>query len=135
MNISTTFASTMLTAGNALLNGGTLTFYSGTIPSTPETALSGNTALCAFTFSATAFGTPALTGGYEQGLASFTSSSASPTASGTVTFARAVKSDGTTVVADYTVGTSATDVTIGNTSIQTGVPVTLTSFYNRIPAL
>ena len=135
MNIGTLFATTMLNAGNALFNGGTLTFYSGTIPATPETALSGNTALCTFTFSATAFGAPSLSGGYESGAGSFTSSSASPSAGGVVSFARAVESNGTTVIADYTVGTSATDIIIVNTTVQTGVPVTISSFANRIPAL
>ena len=134
MNIGTLFATTMLNAGNALFNGGTLVFYSGSAPATPETTATG-TVLCTFTFSSTAFGTPSLSGGYESGAGSFTSTSANPVASGTVGYARAFESNGTTVICDYTVATSGADITIGNTGIQTGVPVTISSFANRIPAL
>nr|WP_321985303.1 hypothetical protein [uncultured Lichenicoccus sp.] len=134
MNIGTLFATTMLNAGNALFNGGTLIFYSGSAPATPETAPTG-TALVTFTFSATAFAAPALSGGYEGAAAAFTSTSANPVANGTVGYARATESNGTTYICDYTVGTSATDIIIGNTGIQVGVPVTISSFQNRIPAL
>ena len=135
MNTSQLLASTMLAAGGALYNGGTLVFYSGTQPTTPEAALSGNTALCTFNFSATAFAAPTFSTPNEQMVASFTSTSATPAATGTVSFARAWESNGTTAIADYTVGLTGTDITIGNTGIQIGVPVTLSSFTQKLPAV
>lgn len=135
MNLSTSAAAAALDAVKALYNSGTLVFYSGTQPTTPETALSGNTALVTFTFSATAYGSDSFTSGNEQATASFVSSSVAPTASGTATFARAFQSNGTSVIADYTIGTSGTDITIGSTSINTGVNVSLSSLLLKIPAV
>lgn len=48
-------------------------------------------------------------------------------ASGTATWARIVKSDGTTFVADLNVGTSGSDINLNTTSITAGVPVNVTS--------
>ena len=135
MNLATASASAALAAVTTLLNGGTLVFYSGTQPITPETALSGNTALVTFTFAATAFGAPSFSSPNEQATATFSASSVSPTAQGTATFARGLASNGTTVVADFTVGTTGTDIIIGNTGVQTGVPVTISSFILKVPAV
>ena len=187
MNTSQLFASTALAAGAALLNGGGFTFYSGAMPTSPETALSGNTSLCAFTFSATAFGTPSYSGGYEVAAGSFTASSETPSANGTANFARLTESGGTAVlditisapwqastaviVGQYvtnggnsyictTAGTTASsggptgtgtgiddgsavwsysaagaDYTLGNALLQTGVPLTMSSFSLKLPAV
>lgn len=75
-----------------LFAGGALTFYTGAQPSTPETALSGNTALCTFTFSAVPFGSASFTTPNVSATASFAATSVTPGASGTVTFARATLS-------------------------------------------
>jgi hypothetical protein len=72
-----------------LFNGATLTFYSGGVPASPETGVTTDTALCVFTFAATAFAAPAFSSNTESATATFTTSSVTPTASGTVTFARA----------------------------------------------
>jgi hypothetical protein len=106
LNASQTAVSSALSAFNALLNGGTLVFLSGTQPATPETALSGNTTLCTATYSATAFGTPSFSSPNMQATASFTAGSYTPAAAGTSTFARAYESNGTTAVADFTVGSN-----------------------------
>ena len=135
MNVSQTLSSAMLSAGDALFNSGTLVAYSGVMPATPETALSGNVALATWTFSATAFSAPTFGAGNESGTASFVASSQTPSSNATVTFMRALQSNGTTVLADYTVGTTGTDVIVGNTGFQTGVPVTLSSFIQRLPAV
>ena len=124
MNLSQSASSAAVAAVGAQCNGGALTFYSGTMPVSPETALSGNTALVAWTFAATAFGTPVFGSGKETATAAFTSSSASPSASGTVSFARVTQSGGS-VVMDLTVGTSGTDIVVGTTTITTGTTVTL----------
>lgn len=191
MNVSQSAAGVALTAVNAMLNTSPLVFYSGTQPTTPETALSGNTALVTFTFAAAAFGAASFSASNEQETASFVATSVAPAASGTATFARAsvwtwtastavavgsyatnssnlyvcitagttAASGGPTttaasitdntvtwkyvsaanngtghVVADYTIGTSATDIVIGSTSINTGVNVTLSSFLHKMAA-
>jgi hypothetical protein len=95
-----------LSASCATLNGGTLALMSGTMPASPETALSGNTSLCTATYSATAFGAPAYSSPNMVATASFTAGSYTPTAAGTATFARAYASNGTTVEADFTAGSN-----------------------------
>lgn len=107
----------------ALLNSGTLNIYSGTQPVNANTALSGNTLLAAFTFASSAFGSP------TAGLATAAAiSSVTAAATGTATFFRCVKSDGTTVVMDGSVGTSGTDCIINSTSIASGATVSVISF-------
>lgn len=123
MNLAQASGNAGLAAILALFDGGTLKVYSGTQPATPETALSGNTELVTCIFSATAFGSQTVSGGYTVAPASFTAASYAPDATGNATFARAYKSDGTTAIADFTVGTSGTDITLGNTNIQTGTNV------------
>lgn len=155
--------------------------YNNPQPATPETALAGtNTALCTFTFSATAFGAPNFSSPNDAATASFSATSVTPGANGTVTFARAtltsvawtanatyaslftvavnsgnfyvLTKSGTAaasggpsgtgnavadnscqwsyysatsgqnaVLADFSVGTSASDIVIGSTSITTTV--------------
>jgi hypothetical protein len=82
-------ASNALAVVTNFLSNGYLRLYSGTQPSTPETALSGNTLLATFQFATPAFGSASLSSGYEQQTASFAASSVAPAANGTVTFARA----------------------------------------------
>jgi hypothetical protein len=80
-----------------------LTIYSGTRPATPDSALSGNTALCAFSMGAgVAFGTAA------SGVITVnTFPSATISATGTATFARLTSSGGT-AVADFDVTPNTT---------------------------
>jgi hypothetical protein len=127
-NLAQVSGSAAVAAITALAGSGTLCFYSGAQPSTAETALSGNTMLVQFTFNSTAFGAPAVSGGYSKATASFVSATVTPAASGTVTFARMWKSDGVTSLGDFTVGTSATDIIIASTGISTSTSVNLSSF-------
>lgn len=106
MNTAQVTASAALSAGGALSNSGTAVMLSGTMPATPETALSGNTTLCTATYAATAFGAPSFSGGFMQAAGSFTAASYTPVANGACTFVRGYKSDGTTATADYTVGSA-----------------------------
>lgn len=140
MNVSQILGAAMLNAGNTLYNGGTLVPYIGTQPSSPETALaSGNTSVGSWTFSATAFAAATYASGEEMASASFTSTTLNPTSSpgAACTFARAFKSDGTTALADYTIGVSGSgaDIIVGNATFQTGVPVVISSFVNQLPAV
>lgn len=105
MNTAQVTASAALAAACALSNSGTAVFLSGTMPATPETALSGNTALDTATYSATAYGAPSFSSGNMVATASFTGTS-NPVANGGCTFVRGYKSDGTTVTGDYTVGSA-----------------------------
>lgn len=123
MNLSQASGNAGLAAILALFNSGTLVIYSGVQPATPETALSGNTLLVTTTFTASAFNAQTVSGGDTQSAANFTAASYAPTTSGTASFARAFKSDGVTAIADFTVGTTGTDIIIGNTAIQTGTNV------------
>lgn len=106
MNASQSGVGVALSAYCALYNSGTLVFLSGTMPATPETALSGNTTLCTATYSATAYGAASFSSPNMVATASFTAGSYTPTAAGTSTFARGYKSDGTTVEGDFTVGSA-----------------------------
>lgn len=128
MKISQASGAAMIAALGALANGGSLKIYSGTQPANPDTALSGNTLLATFAFNATAFGSPSLISGKEKIAASFVGATVTAAATGTATFGRILESDGTTVVADVTVGTSGADVNLNSTSITSGGNVTLTSF-------
>jgi len=103
MNVAQNTGSVGLAAMGALLNSGTLNLYNGTQPANPQTALSGNTLLATATYASTAFGSPSYSSPNESATGSFTGA-ASPVANGGATFARAVKSDGTTVWGDFTVG-------------------------------
>lgn len=106
MNASQSAVSAALSAFDALSNNGTLVFLSGTLPATPETALSGNTTLVTATYSATAYGTPSFSTPNMVATASFTAGSYNPVAGGSCTFARGYQTGGSTVTADFTVGSA-----------------------------
>lgn len=101
-----------------------LRIYNGTPPATAGTALSGNTKLAELAMSATPF--PAASAGVLTANSITTESSADST--GTASFYRLYKSDGTTCVAQGSVGTSASDLNLNTTSIVAGGPVAVTSF-------
>lgn len=131
--LSTTFADALLahdaTAGQSSvadqLGGGTLVVYDGTAPAGPNEALSGNTALATFTFSAgSAQGTPSA--GVMDLI--FAATSVTVAATGTGTFFRVLTSGGTALI-QGTVGTTGADwnwssvaFTSGDTASITGTP-------------
>jgi hypothetical protein len=121
LKLSNSATGTALDALAALLNNGYLRLYSGTRPADADTALSGNTLLAELRFSATAF--PASSGGVAT--ANAITSDASADATGTATFYRALKSDGTTVVADGGVSSGRTAVSV--TAATNANPAALTS--------
>lgn len=118
----------MADALSALLNSGKLRIYSGTQPATADTALSGNTLLAELTLNATA--APAASGGLLTFNSITSDSSADNT--GTASFFRLFKSDGTTVIMDGTVGTSGTNMVIATTSISAGQTVSCSSFTHDV---
>jgi hypothetical protein len=102
-------------------NSGKLRIYSGTRPATGGTA---TTLLAELTCNATF--APAASGGVLT-LNAITQD-ASADATGTATWFRLVKSDGTTHVMDGDVGTSGSDLNLNSTSITSGATVSVTSF-------
>ena len=101
--------------------GALIKLYTGTQPANANTALSGNTLLVTLTI-AGAFGTD------SNGTLTFsTINSGTAVASGTAGFFRIVKSDGTTVVMDGSIGTSSADLVLNTTTIATNDTVAITS--------
>lgn len=96
-----------------------LSIYSGTQPATGGTA---TTQLAQLTCNATF--APAASGAVLT-LNSITSATAGNT--GTATWARLFKSDGTTIILDCTVGTSGADINLNTTAIVSGATVSVTS--------
>jgi len=104
-------------AGSAAI----IKIYSGTQPVNANTAISSQTLLVSLNVSGT-FGTD------SNGTITLSSvTSATAVATGTASFFRITKSDGTTVVMDGSVGTSSADMILDNTSIATGQTVSITS--------
>ena len=113
----------------AFTNSSTVNIYSGTQPSTPETALSGNTLLATITLPASA--------AFTQSAGVMTAGAISNVtigATGTAAFFRWVKSDGTTVIADGSVGTSSADLVINSTALSSGATLVTTGFTFTIPS-
>jgi hypothetical protein len=123
---------TQVDAGAALLDGGTINFYTGSMPATPETAVTSQTLLGTVTFGATAFGSA--TGGVATANPITGDTSADDT--GTVTWARLFQSDGTTAVADCDVTATGGGgaITVANTSIVSGQTIEVTSLTWTAPA-
>lgn len=111
-----------------LANNGYIRIYTGSIPATPETAVSG-TLLAELRFNATAFG--AASGGVITANAITADSSADNT--GVAGTYRALASDGTTALWDGTVSTSGADLNLNSTSINAGVTVTISSLTVTLP--
>jgi hypothetical protein len=122
-NLSDTAAEAEANALAPLMNAGFIEIYTGTQPVNANTALSGNTLLATLTFSNPAFGAAAA-GGIITANAITPGTAA---ATGTATFARIYKSDGTTVVMDIQVGTSGAGLNLNTTSIVSGITVSCAS--------
>ena len=104
-------------AGNACL----LRIYDGTQPATGGTA----TTLLAELTCATPFASASASGVLTVGTVTQDSSA---NATGTATWFRLVRSDGTTIVLDGTVGTSGADLNLVTVSIVATQPVQVTSW-------
>lgn len=126
MKLTTATADAILSTIATSLNTGYIKLYSGTEPTTADTALSGNTLLADLRFPATAFPSAAQSSGTDRYIDAGTiTSDSSADADGTATFFRAVGSNNTTVVYQGKVGVtgdSTAQLTLGSTNIvQTGV--------------
>ena len=107
-----------------LLNSGYLRIYDGTQPTTADTAIGVQVLLAELRWNATAFGSASA----GVATANAITSDASANASGTASWFRALKSDGTTVIFDGSVGTSAADLILATTSIVAAAIVDVSAF-------
>jgi len=116
----------------ALMNSGTLCFYTSPQPADANTAITSQTKLCTLTFSATAFAAPTTSGSAGSrtvtAAANAIGSDTNAANTGTTAWFRAYKSDGTTAVLDGSAGTSGADINLSTTSIQAGGSVAVSAF-------
>jgi hypothetical protein len=103
-------------------NAGKLRIYDGTRPATGGSITTQNL-LAEFTL-----GSPFASSASSGALSPTLPSNVNASATGTASWARIVKSDGTTFCIDLSVGTSGSDVNLNSTSISSGVAVSITSF-------
>lgn len=132
MQIATATRNSMCNAAVDLLDAsgtGTIKIYTGTQPATANTGLSGNTLLCTFTLSATAFGSA------SSGVATLAGVTLLATASnsGTATWFRAADGSGSTVF-DGSAGTATSDMILNTTAIVSGAQIQLISGTVTMPA-
>ena len=102
-------------------SGSIIRLYDGTQPTNANTAISTQTLIVSLVVSGS-FGTDS-NGSITLG----TVTSGTAVASSTATFFRIVKSDGTTVVMDGSVGTSGADMNLNSTTISSGQTVAITA--------
>ena len=121
---STAERNAKLNAIKADFDAGFLRIYDGAQPAGPDTALGAQVLLAELRFNATAF--PAASGGVLT--ANAITSDASANATGTATWFRALKSDGTTALHDGTVGTSNANCIVATTSIVLGAVIDCSAF-------
>lgn len=128
---SDTFTKAAVDAGCALANAGKLRVYSGTQPTDANTAIGAQVLLGEFTMNATAFGASVASGTAPNRNAVATANAIADItalATNTAAWFRLVKSDGTTVLFDGTVGTSGCDLNLTDITITTGETMSVTSF-------
>lgn len=127
---STTAVNAEADALAALLANGYLRLYSGSRPATADDPVTSQTLLAELRFGNPAFG--AASGGTITANAITQDTSADAT--GAATWYRALKSDGTTVVMDGSVGTSDANLVMNNANIQVNAIVSVSSFSYTVPA-
>lgn len=130
LKISTAAVNAQADALSDLLDNGYLRIYDGTQPANANTAISTQVLLAELRFNATA--APAASGGVLTMNSITQDSSANNT--GTATWFRALKSDGSTAVFDGSVGTASCDLNLGSTSITSGASVAVTSMTYTVSA-
>lgn len=111
-------------AACALANSGYLRIYDGTQPANADTTLGAQVLLAELRFSSTAFAAAV------AGVAAANAITADPSANatGTATWFRVLKSDGTTALWDGSVGTAAANLVLDSVSIVIGGVISITAF-------
>jgi hypothetical protein len=108
----------------ALLNNGWIRVYSGLQPSTADEAVSSQVVLAELRFGNPAFGSAS----DGAAAANAITGDSSANATGTATWFRCFRSDGTTPVFDGSVGTSNSNLVLNSVEISAGAQVDVTSF-------
>ena len=106
-----------------LLDNGYLRIYDGTQPTDADTAIGAQVLLAELRYNATAFGAAAA----GVATANALTSDSSANATGTATWFRALKSDGTTVIFDGSVGTSSANLVLNSVAISAGAAVSVSA--------
>jgi hypothetical protein len=115
--------STLCDTQTALLNTGYLRIYDGAQPATADTAVGAQVLLVTLRFGATAFAASVNGTATANAITSGTAAATS-----TASWFRLLKSDGTTVVCDGSVGTSSADLVLNTVSIVSGSTVSASAF-------
>lgn len=112
-----------------LFNNGYLRIYDGTQAADADTAVGVQVLLAELRFAAIGIATSV------NGVltANALTADISANASGTATWYRALQSDGTTVIADGSVGTSGANCNMNSVAISAGAEVSVSSFTHTIP--
>jgi hypothetical protein len=121
--LSNTGANAAADAVVDLADTGYLRIYDGTQAADADTAVGAQVLLAELRFGATAFGASAL--GVATANAITTDTSANAT--GTATWFRVLKSDGSTVLWDGSVGTATSDLILDSVAIQAGADVSVSA--------
>lgn len=127
---SDTFAKASVDAGCALANTGKLRVYSGAQPTDSNTAIGAQTLLGEFTMGATAFAASVASGTAPTRSAVATANAVANVvalATGTASFFRMLKSDGTTALFDGTVGLSGCDLNLTDITLTIGETMSVSS--------
>lgn len=130
LQLSTTLRNTILDAFTTAIGASALIrIYSGTPPASVAAALGGNTLLAELVANAT-FAPSA-----SNGVLTLNSiaNDAAADATGTATFFRIYRSDGSTCVLQGTVGTSEADLTVATTSFVANAVISIATFTITAP--
>lgn len=130
LQVSTTGQNAEVDAIVALANTGYIRIYDGSQPANANTAVSTQTLLAELRFGSTAFGAAAS----GTATANAITSDSSANATGTASWFRVLKSDGTTVLWDGSAGTATADLILNTTSIVSGATVAITAMTYTHPA-
>ena len=129
LNTSLTAANSMATTFGPLANSGYVDIYTGSQPSTPETAATGTllaTLVLPSTFAAST------TNGV---ITANTISSVTIAATGTAGWFRCTKSDHTTPLFDGLVGTSGSDMNLNSVALSSGATLSVSSMTYTVPGV
>ena len=105
-------------------NTGYLRIYDGTQPTDADTAIGAQVLLAELIMGSTAFASASA----GSATANAITSDSSANASGTAAWFRLLKSDGTTVIMDGSVGTSGANLNLNSVAISSGAQVSVSSF-------
>lgn len=120
MEVAAAFVGKNLDDLKAELAGGKLVFYSVARPANADAPVERSEVLATFTFASPAFA--------DADKPAFESNPVKAASVGTPGFARAFKADGTTVVADFSVGPGRTEIKLSEVSTVADYPIAVSGF-------